>query len=116
MAISLLLTGIFLFLSTISTNSDFQLSFSCIVAFFQNAAYGVLYAYSAETFPAPNRGTGIGISSFFNRVAGLCAPLIAIYGAGENPTIPIHASGALFIVAFICAASLPIETRGKQTL
>lgn len=37
--------------------------------------YGVLYAYTPEVFPAPNRGTGTGIASFFNRLAGLCAPI-----------------------------------------
>lgn len=36
MAIATCLTGIFLFLFTISANSDFQLGFSCMVAFFQN--------------------------------------------------------------------------------
>lgn len=78
MAVSLMFTGIFLFLFTISTDSNYQLGFSCMVAFFQNIAYGVLFAYSPETFPAPNRSTGSGISSGLNRLAGLCAPLIAI--------------------------------------
>lgn len=71
MGLSLLLTGIFLFLFTISPDSSFQLGMNCMVSFFQNAAYGVLYAYSPETFPAPNRSTGTGISSGLNRLAGL---------------------------------------------
>lgn len=78
LAICLLLTGIFLFLFTMSADANFQLGFSCVVAFFQNAAYGVLYAYSPETFPAPNRSTGTGIASALNRLSGLCAPLVAI--------------------------------------
>lgn len=44
MAISAMITGIFLFLFTTSTNSNFQLAFSCLVSFFQNIMYGVLYA------------------------------------------------------------------------
>ena len=36
MAISTLITGIFLFLFTVSQNSDFQLAFSSLVSFFQN--------------------------------------------------------------------------------
>lgn len=71
MAIGFLLTGIFLFLFTISPNSGFQLGMNCMVAFFQNIGYGVLFAYSPETFPAPNRSTGSGISSGLNRLAGL---------------------------------------------
>lgn len=40
MAIASLITGIFLFLFTVSTNSDFQLAFSSLVSFFQNIMYG----------------------------------------------------------------------------
>lgn len=116
MAASFLLTGIFLFLFTISASSSFQLGMNCMVAFFQNAAYGVLYAYSPETFPAPNRSTGTGISSGLNRIAGLCAPLVGIYGATGNAKVPIYVSGALFLVCFIAACGLPIETMGKQTI
>jgi len=46
MAIATLLTGIFLFLFTSSTDASFQLAFNCLVAFFQNIMYGVLYAYT----------------------------------------------------------------------
>lgn len=78
--------------------------------------YGVIYAYTPEVFPAPNRGTGTGISSFLNRIAGLCAPIVAIYAGEANPAAPIYASGALFFAAFIAILALPIETRGKQSL
>lgn len=44
MAIATLLTGIFLFLFTISKGSNFQLGMTCMVSFFQNVMYGVLYA------------------------------------------------------------------------
>lgn len=76
--------------------------------------YGVLFAYTPETFPAPNRGTGSGISSFLNRLAGLCAPIVAIYAAGGNPKVPIYVSGALILSAFLAMCGLPIETMGKQ--
>ena len=78
--------------------------------------YGVLYAYTPEVFPAPNRGTGTGISSCLNRIAGLCAPLVAIYSGDANPNAPIYASGGLMLAAFGAMVLLPIETRGKQTL
>lgn len=135
MSIATLLTGVFLFIFVTSTDADFQLAFQCLVAFFQNVMYGVLYAYTPETFPgklviltdsigksanaltaAPNRGTGTGIASFFNRIAGLCAPLVGIYGATADPKIPIYVSGALMLSAFIAMVLLPIETRGKQCL
>lgn len=52
MAIATVLTGIFLFLFTSSTDASFQLAFNCLVAFFQNIMYGVLYAYT----PGKSRG------------------------------------------------------------
>jgi len=119
MGISLMLTGVFLFLFTISPDASFQLGMSCMVAFFQNMAYGVLYAYSPETFPAPNRSTGTGIGSGLNRLAGLCAPLVAIYsvsGSAASAKLPIYVSGALFLLCFVCTACLPIETMGKQMI
>ncbi|THC96438.1 hypothetical protein EYZ11_004087 [Aspergillus tanneri] len=115
MIASTLITGVLLFCFTASTNPDVQLVCTSLEAFFQNIMYGVLYAYTPEVFPAPNRGTGTGIASCLNRIAGLCAPLVAIY-SGSNPNAPIYASGALMLAAFVAMCLLPIETRGKQTL
>lgn len=89
---------------------------SSMEAFFQNIMYGVLYAYTPEVFPAPNRGTATGIASFLNRVAGLCAPIVAVHATTVSPSAPIYASGGLFFAAGIAMILLPIETRGKQSL
>ncbi|KAL2814548.1 major facilitator superfamily domain-containing protein [Aspergillus cavernicola] len=116
MMISTLITGVLLFCFTASTDPDIQLVCTSLEAFFQNIMYGVLYAYTPEVFPAPYRGTGTGISSCLNRIAGLCAPIVAIYGGSANPNSPIYASGALMLAAFAAMCLLPIETRGKQSL
>lgn len=116
MAISTAISGVFLFLFTTATDSGAQLAFSSLEAFFQNIMYGVLYAYTPEVFPAPNRGTGTGIASMLNRITGLCAPIVAIYAGAANPTAPIYAAGGLFLAAFVAMCLLPIETRGKQSL
>lgn len=116
MAIATLLTGIILFCFTISDNSNIQLVCSSLESFFQNIMYGVLYAYTPEVFPAPNRGSGTGIASFFNRLCGVMAPIVAIYGAKSNPSAPIYAAGGLILAAFCAMVFLPIETRGKQAL
>ncbi|KAI5781840.1 major facilitator superfamily domain-containing protein [Geopyxis carbonaria] len=116
MAISTLLSGIFLFLFTLSTDDNYQLAFSSLESFFQNAMYGVLYAYTPEVFPAPNRGTGTGVASLFNRVTGLCAPIIATNTLGLDPRIPVWIAGALILSAFVAMVFLPIETRGRQKL
>ena len=78
--------------------------------------YGVLYAYTPEVFPAPNRGTGTGIASCLNRIAGLCAPIVAVNAGAVNPKAPIYASGGLILAAFVSMIFYPIETRGKQSL
>ncbi|RHZ74868.1 hypothetical protein CDV55_102561 [Aspergillus turcosus] len=111
-----LLTAILLFCFTTSTDSNIQLVCTCLEAFFQNIMYGVLYAYTPEVFPAPSRGTGTGIASCFNRIAGLCAPIVAVYGGAANPDAPIYAAGGLILAAFVAMCCLPIETMGKQTL
>jgi MFS family permease len=116
MAITTMLSGIFLFLFTLSANQNYQVAFSSVTALFQNVMYGVLYAYTPEVFPAPNRGTGTGISSFLNRVAGLCAPIIAANVPDANPNVPVFVSGGLILSAFVAMVFLPIETRGRQML
>ena len=116
MAISTILSGIFLFLFTLSTSEKYQLAFSALESFFQNMMYGVLYAYTPEVFPAPNRGTGTGIASLLNRIAGLCAPIIATNTMGLDPRIPVWIAGALILAAGVAMMALPIETRGRQKL
>lgn len=115
MAFSTMVTGVLLFCFTASKDPNVQLVCSSLEAFFQMIMYGVLYAYTPEVFPAPNRGTGSGIASCLNRIAGLMAPIIGIYASTE-PSAPIYAAGALLLAAFVAMLFLPIETRGKQTM
>ena len=116
MAISTAITGVLLFCFTVNSDPNIQLVCTCLESFFQNIMYGVLYAYTPEVFPAPNRGTGTGISSCLNRIAGLCAPLVAIYTSNGNPNSPIYASGALMLASFVAMCFFPIETRGRAAM
>lgn len=116
MAIATLLSGIFLFLFTLSADSDYQLGFSSVEAFFQNIMYGVLYAYTPEVFPAPNRGTVAGVASFLNRVGGLCAPIIAANIPGTNPNAPVFVAGGLILAAGVAMIFLPMETANMEKL
>lgn len=116
MSIATVITGVLIFCFTLSTDPNVQLACTSLEFFFQNIMYGVLYAYTPEVFPAPNRGTGTGISSCLNRLSGLCAPIVGIYASGADPKAPIYASGALMLAAFVAMCFLPIETRGRQSL
>ncbi|KAJ5856244.1 uncharacterized protein N7529_010188 [Penicillium soppii] len=115
MAVSTLITGVLLFCFTATKDPNIQLVCSCLESFFQMIMYGVLYAYTPEVFPAPNRGTGSGIASCLNRIAGLMAPIIGIY-ASTDPIAPIYAAGALILASFVAMIFLPIETQGKQAM
>ncbi|KAJ5112254.1 hypothetical protein N7532_000299 [Penicillium argentinense] len=115
MAFSTVVTGVLLFCFTATKDPNVQLVCSSLESFFQMMMYGVLYAYTPEVFPAPNRGTGSGIASCLNRIAGLMAPIIGIY-ASTDPQAPIYAAGALILASFLAMIFLPIETAGKQTM
>lgn len=78
--------------------------------------YGVLYAYTPEVFPAPNRGTGTGIASLLNRITGICAPIVAAHSGVKDPLAPILAAGGIYMASFMASCLLPIETRGQQSL
>ncbi|KAL9067311.1 MAG: hypothetical protein Q9157_006852 [Trypethelium eluteriae] len=106
MAVSTLISGILLYLFTLSSNSNFQ----------TNIMYGVLYAYTPEVLPAPYRGTGTGVASFLNRIAGVLAPVLAVQIGKVHISAPILVAAALFVVSSIAMAALPIESRGKQSL
>ncbi|KAL4804061.1 major facilitator superfamily domain-containing protein [Aspergillus unguis] len=111
--VSTAITAVLLFCFTATKDANVQLVCSSLESFFQMMMYGVLYSYTPEVFPAPNRGTAVGIASCLNRIAGLMAPIIGIYASG-NPIAPIYASGGLLLAAFVAMICLPIETRGKQ--
>ncbi|KAI9430543.1 MFS general substrate transporter [Lactarius indigo] len=115
LAISTVLTGVFLFASTTARSSAALLGWNCGYSFTSNIMYGVLYALSPELFPTKDRGTGNALVAAANRVFGIMAPIIALY-ANLTTSVPIYISGALFIVAGFIALMLPFEPRGKASL
>ncbi|TGO19116.1 hypothetical protein BTUL_0006g01530 [Botrytis tulipae] len=116
MAFATMIAGVCFFLFTISSDSSFQLGFGCAASFFQNIMFGILYAYTPETFPGSSRGTGCGIAHSLNRLGGIIAPLIAANVGASNPSIPIYVSGSLILAAFLAMCCLRIETQNRQSL
>ncbi|KAH9008842.1 MFS general substrate transporter [Lactarius deliciosus] len=115
LAISTVLTGVFLLASTTARSSPALLGWNCGYTFTSNIMYGVLYALSPELFPTKDRGTGNALVAAANRVFGVMAPIIALY-ADLTTSVPIYISGVLFIVAGFIAVLLPFEPRGKASL
>ena len=131
MAIFTLLTGIFIFLFTTSQKAEATLGFNCIVAFAENASYGILFAvrdkkklrglkliiilsqYTPEAFPGPHRATGDALCSSLNRFFGLFAPIIKEFAntSADKSTIPLYVSGALFLFSGLSQFFLPIESK-----
>lgn len=122
MALGTLLSGIFLFgFTTMHGNPNGTLAFSCVVSFTENIMYGVLYCYTPESFPAPLRGTADGIASSLNRVFGLFAPIIKIYGVPKNASTsqaaaPIYVAASLFILSGLMMLTLRVETSARTAL
>lgn len=73
LAISTVLTGVFLFASTTATTSDSLLGWNCAYNFCSNVMYAVLYAYTPEIFPTKDRGTGNALTATSNRIFGIMA-------------------------------------------
>ncbi|EKM59977.1 uncharacterized protein PHACADRAFT_138348 [Phanerochaete carnosa HHB-10118-sp] len=115
LAVSTVLTGVFLFASTTSRTSDALLGWNCGYTFTSNVMYGVLYAVSPELFPTKDRGTGNALVAISNRIFGIMAPIIALE-SNLQTSVPIFVAAALFIGGGVIAILLPFEPRGKASI
>ncbi|KAK2608253.1 hypothetical protein N8I77_006875 [Diaporthe amygdali] len=114
MAISAVLTGVFLFAYTSVGTEAADIGFQCASAILGNFEYAIMFAFTPESFPGPVRGTGTGIAATLLRVGGLVASFISTY-AGYS-TVPIYASAALWIAAGFFCLGLPFETHGHASI
>jgi MFS family permease len=73
LAVSTVLTGVFLYASTTALSSGALLGWNCAFSFFSNIMYAVLYGFTPELFPTPQRGTGNALTATCNRVFGIMA-------------------------------------------
>ncbi|KAK0200487.1 MFS general substrate transporter [Desarmillaria ectypa] len=115
LTISMGLTGIFLLESTTSRSSNALLGWNCGYNFSINMMWGVMYAISAEIFPAPHRGTGNGLVNVATAIFGVLAPVIALY-ANLSTSVPVYISGTLFIFSGFLALFLPYEPQGRASI
>ena len=116
MAISSVLTGVFLFAFTSVGTQAADLGFQCATAILGNFGkllgsilyarltfkeYAVMFAFTPESFPGPVRGTGTGIAATLLRLGGLAASFVSTYGG--YTAVPIYASTALWmLVGLLC--------------
>ena len=83
----------------------------------------MLYGWTPEVFPAPIRGTACGVASFWGRLFGIVAPLIAQHmlpadldkaTAGSYQRI-LYLAGGITLGCVLAVSLLPNKTLGKQS-
>lgn len=81
LSLATVVTGVLLFGSTTAASSSGLLGWNCAFNFVSNIMYAVLYSYSPELFPTPQRGTGNALTATCNRIFGImavCVPLVDV--------------------------------------
>ena len=88
----------------------------CLLSFFNLGAWGVLYSYTPEQYPANIRAFGSGWASAIGRIGGIVAPMVVTQmmtaGANALSSVFIMCTGVLLAVAIIIIV-LGEETRGR---
>ncbi|CAK7262710.1 hypothetical protein SEPCBS119000_000122 [Sporothrix epigloea] len=115
LALSTIITGVVLYGSTTALTSNALLGWNSAFSFASSIMYAVLYSFTPELFPTPQRGTGNALTATCNRVFGIMAPIIAMF-ANLQTSVPVYVSGALFLVAGLLVLLLPFESRGKPAM
>ncbi|MFC6171065.1 MFS transporter [Loigolactobacillus jiayinensis] len=91
------------------------LIFGALLSFFDLGAWGAMYAYSPEQYPAVIRGTGTGMAAAFGRIGGVVGPLLVGYLLTAQVSVNaifVIFTGAI-VVGIIAVAILGEETRGR---
>lgn len=83
LAVSTVLTGVFLYATTTAKTSNALLGWNCGYNFFANIMYAVLYAYTPEIFPTKDRGTGNALTASTNRIFGIMAVSTSPYRSNK---------------------------------
>ena len=101
-----------------ATTEGMLLLFGALLSFFNLGAWGALYAYSPENYPAPIRASGVGTAAGIGRLGGILGPLaIPFLGAQGWSTGAIFGLfAATLMVGVLAVALLGRETRGEQAV
>ncbi|KAH8663441.1 sugar transporter [Tricladium varicosporioides] len=110
MAIMAIVTAAFAGAFTSVQSEAQNLAFSCMIGFWQNGFYAILYAYTPEVMPTAHRGTGCGLAMAMGRTASLSAPFIATFGDVAS-SVPIWVCMALYFIMAGVSFVLPYEPK-----
>ena len=84
-----------------------------LLSFFNLGAWGALYAYSPEQYPAVIRGTGSGMAAAIGRVGGILGPLLvgSLVSAGYSISFIFTIFCISIVIGVIAVAFFGKETR-----
>jgi len=108
-------SGVALIGSTTAKTSTHLLVWGIVYVFNTAIGYSAFGAIGAETFHGQHRGTGVGLQSTFNRIAGIVGAIIALYANLMTP-VPVYIAGALTICGGLLGLLLPYEPRGHSSI
>eukprot|EP00118_Oscarella_pearsei_P020607 m.224660 g.224660 ORF g.224660 m.224660 type:complete len:523 (+) comp39999_c0_seq2:141-1709(+) len=115
MALEFLLGGLPFFLMYICPISKYVLML--IVFAIRSLMTGlaqIVYMYTSEVYPTTIRAVGVGFCNSFSRVGAVSSPFLAQVLVIASVRGSEGAYGGFCVIAALCAALLPIETRNKQ--
>ena len=122
MALSAGLMGASLFIFSAINSQASNIGLTIMEYFFQSMFNAVLYGWTPEAFPAPIRGTACGLASFFGRLFGIVAPLIAQHlyagngpdGKGDVNSV-LYLAGGVTLLCVVWISLLPNKAVGAQS-
>lgn len=87
----------------------------CLLSFFNLGAWGVLYTYTPEQYPANIRAFGAGWASAIGRIGGIAAPIVVTHMMVANDGF--HQVFMMFTLVLLAVAAVIVilgeETQGK---
>ncbi|KAK0927938.1 hypothetical protein LTR29_017538 [Friedmanniomyces endolithicus] len=114
--------SIFVF-SAVNTEAS-NIGLNVMEYFFQSMFNAVLYGWTPEVFPAPIRGTACGLASFWGRLFGIIAPLMAqsliptagLHGDTQATNSILYLAGGLTLGCVLTVALMPNKLIGGQSM
>ncbi|KAK3084315.1 hypothetical protein FSP39_011490, partial [Pinctada imbricata] len=113
-AINCACCAIFFILLQIHMPQQLLTAIMFMVRGFSQGMFSFAYIYTGEVYPTSIRTLGIGSASAWARVGAMITPFVAQVLLDKSVQAAVWVYGAFGISAAVCAALLPIETKGRD--
>ncbi len=113
LGVYLILSGLFTYLFAVTGELPLIVASAVLMSFFCLGAWGVVYAYTPESYPTEVRSTGMGWASGMARIAGAIAPTLGAYLLSVSLVAALSLYAVAFAVGGLAVLALGTETRGR---